>query len=73
MTTFEFDGPAVSLLERLRKRHGLSTRAEVLRRAITLLYVCVEAQQDGAKVYVKKNGEYKQLVVGNECSHCGAV
>jgi hypothetical protein len=48
--TLEFDEATDRILEDLRRALGMNSRAEVLRKAVALLQVAVEAQQDGGGI-----------------------
>lgn len=51
---FELSSDAIDDLDRLVSRSGAATRAEVLRRALSLLATCTEAAERGAELLLKE-------------------
>ena len=50
MITFTIDDSTDQLLERLKNALGKTSRAEILRKAIALLEVATEAEQEGGSI-----------------------
>jgi hypothetical protein len=63
VTTFDFDPKLTKVLDRLKKDMHAASRAEVLRRAITLLDLANMAEKDGAELIIRKDKKEKQIVV----------
>lgn len=63
-TSFKFDSKTNQLLEQLRQHYGASSKAEVLRKAIALLDVAAEAEQQDQQIMVEsKDGKQKRQVL----------
>ncbi len=52
-TTFKFDEKLTKTLDDLKTATGASSKAEIVRRAIALLKVVQEAQEDGGEVVIR--------------------
>lgn len=63
-TTVKFDAKTSNLLNELKDRYYVGSKSAVLRKAIALLSVHAEAQNQGARMYVKtKDNQYKLIVI----------
>lgn len=63
VTTFDFDPKLMKIVDDIKAEIGAASRAEVLRRAITLLQVATEAEATGAELLVRKGNKEKQIIV----------
>ena len=63
MKNFNLDKNAVRVLENIRIQMGLKDDAEVLRRAITLLKIASDNDENGGKLYVEVHGVKKEIVL----------
>lgn len=61
--TFKIDSKMDEVFDKLKKHFHASSRAEVLRKAIALLEVASDAEDDGAEIILRKDTEEKQVVV----------
>lgn len=63
-TTFKFDAKTNKVLEELREHYGASSKAEVLRKAIALLDIAAEAEDQDQQIIVEsKDGTQKRQVL----------
>lgn len=63
LSTFRFDEQLTDTLDDLKNSSSASSKAEIVRRAITLLKVVQEAQRDGEKIVLRqtaKDGSVKE-------------
>lgn len=56
-STFEFDVQTTQLLEDLQSTLHVSTKSDVIRRALKIAATLSRAEQEGAKIYIKEKGE----------------
>lgn len=57
LSTFRFDERLTKTLEELKTSSSASSKAEIVRRAITLLKVVQDAQRDGEKIVLLHTNE----------------
>ena len=62
-TTYNFDEKAIAVLERLRKHYGANSKAEVLRKAIALLNVASENEQEDGSLVLRRKGSNEDVRV----------
>ena len=64
-TTFKFDSRTNNVLEELREHYGASSKAEVLRKAIALLDIAAEAEDNNQQVVVVSpdGSDRRQVIV----------
>lgn len=62
-TSFSFDPKIVKLIDKLQEDLHASSRSEVLRRAITLLKLSMDAEKNGAELIIKKDGYEQRIVI----------
>lgn len=63
-TSFKFDARTNKLLEELRQHYGASSKAEVLRKAIALLDIAAEAEDEDRQIMVEsKDGKERRQVL----------
>jgi len=58
-STFEFDADTTILLDDLKRRLRVSTKSDVIRRALKIADVMTMAEGSGAVFYIKELGEDK--------------
>ena len=64
MSEYICNNKATSAIDRLKSHYGLSSRAEVLRRALTLLNVAKEnEQEDGSSVIFNKTQQPTRVII----------
>jgi hypothetical protein len=62
LTTFKFDGRILATMNELKKSTNSTSRAEVVRRAITLLKLIQDAKDNGEKIVVRtKNAKGRNV------------
>jgi hypothetical protein len=62
LTTFKFDGQILATMNELKKSTNATSRAEVVRRAITLLKLIQDAKANGEKIVVRaKNAKGRSV------------
>jgi hypothetical protein len=60
LTTFKFDGEVLATIEDLKKATKATSKAEIVRRAITLLKLVQDAKDKGDTIVLRaKNGRGK--------------
>jgi hypothetical protein len=57
LSTFRFDEQLTNTIEELKNTSSASSKAEIVRRAITLLKVVQDAAQNGETLVLRKEGE----------------
>lgn len=57
LSTFRFDEQLTNTIEELKNSSSASSKAEIVRRAITLLKVVQDATQNGEKLVLRKENE----------------
>ena len=60
LSTFRFDEQLTNTIEELKDATSASSKAEIIRRAITLLKIVQDAQSNGEKIVLRRedaNGE----------------
>jgi hypothetical protein len=62
LTTFKFDGQILATMNELKKSTNATSRAEVVRRAVTLLKLIQDAKANGEKIVVRaKNAKGRSV------------
>lgn len=63
VTTIRMDRKMELLIDDLQERIGAASRSEVYRRALVLLDEASEAEEAGARLYVRKGKTEKQIIL----------
>jgi hypothetical protein len=62
LTTFKFDGEFLATIEELKKATKATSKAEIVRRAVTLLKVVQDAKEKGDKIVLRsKNAKGRSV------------
>lgn len=56
LSTFRFDEQLTNTIEELKNATSASSKAEIIRRAITLLKIVQDAQSNGEKIVLRREG-----------------
>jgi len=63
-STFKFDEKTTDLLDKLKKTTDASSRSEVIRKALRLLNVAYEANNDDKQIVIKdSDGKEQQILL----------
>jgi len=64
LVNFRFDPEAINELDGLQKTVKASSRAEVIRRALTLLKMATDVSDEGGRLYIEDaEGHQKEIVI----------
>ena len=66
LSTFRFDEQLTNTIEELKNSSSASSKAEIVRRAITLLKVVQDATQNGEKLVLRKENDEGETVKERE-------
>ena len=62
-TTFLVERKMDQLLERLKTQYGFSSKADVLRKAVALLELAIDAEQQGGQIVLKSGDKETRIVI----------
>jgi hypothetical protein len=62
--TLNLDEKAEQTIEHLRKHYGASSKAEVIRKALTLLKVAAQVEDEDGHLIARKNGKETEIILG---------
>ena len=63
ITTFNIDEKMENTLESLKKHYGASSKVEILRKAIALLNLAQESEQEDDSIIIRKGNEDIRVLV----------
>lgn len=63
LTSFNVDTRMDATLEQLKEHYSASSKAEVIRKAVALLKVAMENEQDDGSLVIRKNNEDIKVLV----------
>lgn len=66
LSTFKFDEQLTNTIEELKQATSASSKAEIVRRAITLLKVVQDAKDNGEKLVLRRETKTGELVKERE-------
>ncbi|GAA0859390.1 hypothetical protein [Aliiglaciecola litoralis] len=62
-TTFKFDEETTALMDRLKAKHGVGSRSDIVRKALKLLEVAEAAGDRKAKLMVKEEDDKEKEII----------
>jgi hypothetical protein len=66
LSTFRFDEQLTNTIEELKAATSASSKAEIVRRAITLLKIVQDAQEQGEKLVLRREGKNGEIIKERE-------
>lgn len=64
--TFSFGENVIKLIDELRKEIKARSRSAVLRTALTLLKLALDARRNGAELTIKMDGKEQRIIIGRQ-------
>lgn len=64
VATFRVDPKMQAVLDNLKTKYGAASRSEILRRAVVLLELASEAQEQGGEVVIRKGDKERSIILG---------
>ncbi len=61
--TYRFDDNTLRVIDQIKIDLLLSNNSDVLRKAVTLLKIAVDNQNDGGSICLKLNGKEREIVL----------
>jgi len=62
-TNYKFDNKTSSLIDKLKEYTGSTTGSEVIRKALALLEIALEAKQENRKILIKDSESKEREII----------